>query len=61
MKIEDYLTDDKLWDLAVFLKRVTYNDVFEHTEGDGEYWKNRAYKYIEAINGCKKNARGYGE
>jgi hypothetical protein len=47
--IKDYLDDQELWDLAEYLKRVTYEDAYRRAEGDGEYRKAKAYRYIDSI------------
>jgi len=49
-----YLNDNQLWDLAVILKRLNYNDIEEHTEGDGEWQKERTYYYLGVINQLQK-------
>jgi hypothetical protein len=52
--IEDYLDDQELADLALYLKRMTYEDAYRHAEGDGEYRKNKAYRFIDAATSLQK-------
>jgi hypothetical protein len=47
--IEDYLDDQELVDLAEYCKRMTYEDAYHHAEGEGEYRKAKAYRYIDAV------------
>jgi len=47
--IEHYLDKNELSDLAEYLKRITFDDAYRRAEGDGEYRKAKAYRYIDAI------------
>jgi hypothetical protein len=47
--IKDYLDDQELWDLSEYLKRMTFEDAYRRAEGDGEYRKSKAYRYIGAV------------
>jgi hypothetical protein len=47
--IKDYLDDQELWDLAEYLKRMTFEDAYRHAEGEGEWRKSKAYRYIDAV------------
>jgi hypothetical protein len=47
--IKDYLDGRELADLAEYCKRMTFEDAYRHAEGDGEYRKSKAYRYIGAV------------
>jgi hypothetical protein len=47
--IENYLNEQELADLAEYCKRMTFEDAYRRAEGDGEYRKSKAYRYIDAI------------
>ena len=47
--IKCYLNEKELTDLAEYLKRMTFDDAYRRADGDGEYRKAKAYRYIEAI------------
>jgi hypothetical protein len=50
-KIEDFLNPDELEDLAIFLKRITYEDAYNRSEaGDGEtHRKAQAYHFLNIV------------
>jgi hypothetical protein len=52
--IEDYLDDQEMADLAEYCKRMTFEDAYRRAEGDGEYRKSKAYRYIDAIEKLRK-------
>jgi hypothetical protein len=47
--IENYLDEQELADLAEYCKRMTYEDAYRHAEGESEYRKSKAYRYIGAV------------
>ena len=47
--IEQYLDKNDLWNLAEYLKRMTFDDAYRRADGEGEYRKDKAYLYIDAI------------
>jgi hypothetical protein len=56
------LTDNEKWELAVFFKRLTFNDVLEHVDQDTrENEKAQAYRILDAIVKLQKElaAQGY--
>ena len=52
--IEQYLDKTELADLAEYLKRMTFDDAYRRAEGEGEYRKNKAYRYIDAVTKLQK-------
>jgi hypothetical protein len=52
--IENYLDKQELADLAEYCKRMTFEDAYRRAEGDGEYRKSKAYRYIGAIANLQK-------
>jgi hypothetical protein len=50
-KIEDFLNPDELEGLARYMKRITHEDAYRHTDvGDGEeQQKAQAYRFLTAI------------
>jgi len=49
MNIKDYLTDAELFNLALYLKRVCFEDVCIRSEGKGQEQKENAYYTISVI------------
>jgi hypothetical protein len=47
--IENYLNEQELADLAEYCKRMTFEDAYRRAEGEGEYRKSKAYRYIDAV------------
>jgi hypothetical protein len=47
--IKDYLNEQELADLAEYCKRMTFDDAYRRADGDGEYRKSKAYRYIGAV------------
>jgi hypothetical protein len=47
--IENYLNEQELADLAEYCKRMTFDDAYRRAEGEGEYRKSKAYRYIGAV------------
>jgi hypothetical protein len=47
--IENYLDERELADLAEYCKRMTFEDAYRRAEGEGEYRKSKAYRYIDAV------------
>jgi hypothetical protein len=52
--IEDYLNEQELADLAEYCKRMTFEDAYRRADGEGEYRKSKAYRYIDAIEKLRK-------
>jgi hypothetical protein len=52
--IENYLNEQELADLAEYCKRMTFEDAYSHAECDGEYRKNKAYRYIGAVTNLQR-------
>jgi hypothetical protein len=57
----NFLSDDEKWDFALFLKRITFNDVLDKVEpGTKEQEKSRAYWFLEIIGKVQKELADQG-
>jgi hypothetical protein len=57
----DELTDGEKYELALFFKRLTYNDVYEHTDVDTkENQKAQAYRILDTIAKLQKELADHG-
>ena len=55
------LTDREKWELAVFFKRLTFNDVLEHADpGTKENEYAQVYTVLEAIRKLQKELANQG-
>jgi len=55
------LTDGEKWELAVYFKRLTFNDVYEHTDQDSvDNQKAQAYRILAAIGKLQKELADQG-
>jgi hypothetical protein len=55
------LTDNEKWELAVYFKRLTFNDIYEHTDQDTkENQKAQAYRIFAAIAKLQKGLADQG-
>ena len=55
------LTDNEKWELAVYFKRLTFNDVYEHTDADTkDNQKAQTYRILEAIAKLQKGLADQG-
>jgi len=55
------LTDSEKWELAIYFKRLTFNDVYEHTDPDTkDKQKAQAYRILDAIAKLQKELTDMG-
>jgi len=60
MDIKDYLTDNELFEFALYLKRVCFEDVCIRSEGHGQEQKENAYNTLEVIGKVQKFLKDLG-